>query len=157
MKNNLFKLVSITIIFLSGCNPKNRLGLNENASINNFGYLPENPLLLNTISTSFHLKDSLITVLYGNKFAYNYAKICGDGNYPPSAVLYNISWQMQNDEQWFGANVPKNIRNIERIEFLEKNKTIYNHFDSNGIEHTNSDNMQKRINHIKEIKMAVSP
>ena len=157
MKNNLYKFVIIAVISLFGCNPKNGLGLNENASINNLGDLPENPLLLNAITTSFHLKDSLMTVLYGNKLAYNYAKISGDGNYPTSAVLYSVTWQLQEDEQWFGANVPKNIRKIERLEFLEKNKTKYNNFDYNGIKHTNSDNMQKRINHIKEMKMAVSP
>ena len=157
MKNNLYKFVIIAVISLLGCNPKNELGLNENASINNLGDLPENPFLLNAITTSFHPKDSLMTVLYGNKLAYNYAKISGDGNYPISAVLYSVTWQLQDDEQWFGANVPKNIKSIERLEFLEKNKTTYNHFDSNGIKYITSDNVQKRINHIKEMKMAVSP
>ena len=157
MKNNLYKFVIITVISLLGCNPKNELGFNENASINNLGELPENPLLLNAITTSFHPKDSLIRLLYGNKLAYNYAKINGDGNYPISAVLYSVTWQLQDDEQWFGANVPKNIKSIERIEFLEKGKYIYNNFDSNGIKYITSDNVQKRINHIREMKMAVSP
>lgn len=157
MKNNQYKLVTIAVIFLFGCNPKNGLSFNENASINNLGDLPENPLLLNAITTSFDPKDSMMTVLYGNYPAYNYAKISDDGNYPVSAVLYSVTWQLQDDEQWFGANVPKYIRKIERIEFLKKNKTKYNYFDYNGIKHTSSDNVQKRIDHIKEMKMAVSP
>lgn len=157
MKNNLYKLAIIAVISLFGCNSKNGLGFNENASIDNLGDLSENPLLLNTITTSFNPKDSLMTVLYGNKLAYNYAKISDDGHYPICAVLYIVTWQLQEDEQWFGANVPKNIRMIERIEFLEKNKTKYSHFDYNGIKHTNSNNVQNRINHIKEMKMAVSP
>ena len=157
MKNSLFKFVIIAVISVVGCNPKNELGFNENASIIKLGALPENPLLLNAITTSFHPKDSLMTVLYGNQLAYDHAKISGDGNYPKSAVLYSVTWQLQEDEQWFGANVPNNIKHIERLEFLGKNKTNYYNYDSKGIKHPNSDNVQKRIKQIKEMKMAVSP
>lgn len=157
MKNSLYKFIIIAVVSLFGCNPKNESSFNKSAAIISLGALPENPILLDAITTSFHPKDSLMTVLYGNQLAYDHAKISGDGNYPKRAVLYNVTWQLQEDEQWFGANIPKNIRNIERLEFLEKDKTKYNNYDSHGIKHPPSDNVQKRIKHIKEMKMAVSP
>lgn len=157
MKKNLYKFVIIAIISLTGCNSKNGLGLNENASVHNFAELSENPLLLNAITTSFQPKDTTMTVLYGNKLAYNYAKVSGDGNYPTGAVLYILTWKFQEDEQWFGANVPKNIKTIERLEILRNGETIYNNFEYNQIKQTNLYSNQKRINHIRKIKMAVSP
>ncbi|WP_449435839.1 hypothetical protein [Pedobacter steynii] len=117
MKHNLYIFLSVAVLSLFGCNPKNGLGLNENASINSLGKLPENPLLLNVITSSIYPKNSSMTVLYGNDLAYNYAKISGDSNYPAGSVLYDVTWQFQADKQWFGANVPEKIRKIERIEF----------------------------------------
>lgn len=157
MKNNLHKLAIIVAIFLIGCNSQNESGFNKNASINHWGELPENPLLLNTITTSFHPKDNLVSVLYGNKLAYDYAKINGNGNYPAKAVLYNVTWQLQEDEQWFGANIPQNIQYIERVEFLKEDQTVYKYFDYHRVKHTNFDNIEKKINQLKGIKMAVSP
>lgn len=157
MKNNIYLFLTIAVLYLFGCNPKNGLGLNENASVNCLEDLPENPLLLNAVTTSIHQKDSSITVLYGNELAYNYAKINGDGNYPAGSVLYSVTWQLQEDKQWFGANIPENIRTIERIEFWDNNKINYNSFNLKGIEDVNPDHVHERIDQIKGMQMAISP
>lgn len=157
MKHNLYISLSIVVLSLFGCNPKNGLGLNENASINNLGNLPENPLLLKAISASIHQKDNSMTMLYGNDFAYNYAKMSSKDNYPTGSILYGVTWQLQEDEQWFGANIPENIRKIERIEFLDNNKIDYKRFDSKGVEEINTDDAQERIDQIKGMQMAVTP
>lgn len=157
MKRNLYIFLSIVSLSVFSCTQKNELGLNENASLNSLGDLSENPLLLNAITSSITPKDSSMTVLYGNDLAYNYAKISGEGNYPTRAVLYRITWQLQSDEQWFGANIPENIRTIERVEFLDNNETKYGNFDKKGHEDTSSYNIQERINYIKGMKMAISP
>ncbi|MEH6309180.1 hypothetical protein RYH73_26245 [Olivibacter sp. CPCC 100613] len=157
MKHNLYISLSIVVLSLFGCNPKNGLGLNENASINNLGNLSENPLLLKAISASIHQKDNSMTMLYGNDFAYNYAKMSSKDNYPTGSILYGVTWQLQEDEQWFGANIPENIRKIERIEFLDNNKIDYKRFDSKGVEEINTDDAQERIDQIKGMQMAVTP
>ncbi|WP_343670911.1 hypothetical protein [Chitinophaga sp.] len=157
MKHSLYILVSIVSLSIFSCTPKNELGLNEKASINSLGDLPENPLLLNAITSSIHPKDSSVTVLYGNDPAYNYAKVSGDGNYPVGAVLYGVTWQLQADEQWFGANVPESIRTVERIEFLSNNKIEYGSYDNTGLKQAEPYNKEERIHRITAMKMAVSP
>ena len=94
MKHNRYMLLITAVLSLFGCNPKNGLGLNENASVNSLEDLPENPLLLNAITTSIHPKDSSMTVLYGNSLAYNYAQTSEDGNYPIGSVLYIVIWKL---------------------------------------------------------------
>lgn len=59
------------------------------------------------------------TVLYGNDLAYNYAKTSDEGNYPTGSVLYLVIWQLQEDEQWFGSNIPGKVKKIERTVFLD--------------------------------------
>ncbi|MFC6100000.1 hypothetical protein [Olivibacter domesticus] len=157
MKHNLYITLTIAVLSLFGCNPKNGLGLNENASLNSFGDLPENPLLLNAITTSILQKDGSMTILYGNDLAYNHAKMSSKGNYPTGSVLYGVIWKLQEDEQWFGANIPENIRKIERIEFLDDNKTDYASFNLKGIEDINPDGAKERIDQIKGMKMAITP
>ena len=119
MKHNLYILLIASFLPLFGCNPQNGLGLNESASVNSLEDLPENPLLLNAITMSIHPKDSSMTVLYANDLAYNYTKTSEEGNYPAGSVLYLVIWQLQADEQWFGANIPGRIKKIKRIVFLD--------------------------------------
>lgn len=149
--------MSITMCLVASCNSKNKLGLNENASVNTLGDLPENPLLLNAITVFMHPRDSTITVLYGNDSAYNYAKVNSNGNYPESAVLYRVNWQMHADEQWFGANVPERIKTIDRLEFLGNNKTEYSCFDSKGQRSIELDNVEEKIYSIRSMKITVGP
>lgn len=142
---------------VASCNSKNKLESNENASVNILGDLPENPLLLNAITVFMHPKDSVITVLYGNDSAYNYAKVSNNGNYPTGAVLYRVNWQMHADEQWYGVNVPERIKTIDRLEFLGNNKTEYSCFDTKGQRSIELDNVEAKIYSIKNMKIVVGP
>lgn len=156
MKNTLlFYLMFILLHY--GCSNSNELGLNEEASMDSFGDLPENPLLLNAISSSIYPKDSTMSVLYGNNVAYNYATVNGNGSYPNGSVLYEVIWQLQADEQWFGANIPKMIKRIERIEFTGNNTPIYEVFEKGILKKAKPGNMEERINYIASKRMAVSP
>jgi len=157
MKKNIYPFLAIAVLSLFGCNPKHGLGINENASLLKFDDLPENPLLLNAITTSIQPKNSSMTVLYGNVLAYNYASLNGDGEYPTGSVLYTVTWQLQADEQWFGGNIPQNIIKIEQITFLDFNKTEYKNFDLIGVKDLDPQNKHERIDQIKGMKMAVSP
>ena len=157
MRHTVYVLC-LTFAFLSSaCHSKNVLGLNEEASLQNPGALPENPLLLHAITSSIHPKDSTIAVLYGNDPAYNYAATNVDGNYPAGAVLYEVTWQLQTDEQWFGANIPKLIKTIERIEFSLGNAPQYTFFQGDPPRKYDPLNKAKRVAFILEQRMAVSP
>ncbi|OQP64505.1 hypothetical protein [Niastella populi] len=148
----------LALVFLSGaCHSKKTLGLNEEASLQNPGALPENPLLLNAITSSIYPKDSTIAVLYGNDLAYNYAAANADGHYPAGAVLYEVAWQLQTDEQWFGANIPKIIKTIERIEFSADNPPRYTLFHGDAHQEYAPLNKVERVAFILGQKMAVSP
>lgn len=150
-------LIGVISLAVFSCTQKDKLGLNEKASVYSLGDLPENPLLLSAITSSIQPKDNQMTVLYGNDLAYNYAKISDDGNYPAGTVLYHITWQLQADEQWFGANVPEIVKIIERIEFFDNNKTGYSRYNNTGLKEAEQYNKEDRINRIKEMKMSVSP
>lgn len=148
----------LTLVFLGGaCRCKKVLGLNEEASLRDPGALPENPLLLKVITSSIRPKDSTMAVLYGNDPAYNYAATNANGNYPEGTVLYEVTWQLQPDEQWFGANIPKAIKTIERIEFSSENTSHYTLYKGGPPRKHDTPNKAERIAFILGQRMAVSP
>lgn len=140
-----------------GCNSKKGLGLNETASVLSLGDLPENPLLLHAITSTIQPKDSTTTVLYGNNQAYEYAASTGDDNYPEGAILFEVTWQQQPDEQWFGGKVPKAIKTIERVALTSGGKVEYTLFQGNLHQKTTPINSKERIAHITGQRIAVSP
>lgn len=142
---------------MCSCNSENGLRLNDEASLNSLGDLPENPLLLHPITVSIQPKDSTMIVLYGNDLAHRFAKINNSSDYPVGAILYGITWQFQQDEQWFGANTPKLIKTIERVEFLSNSKLTYSSFDNRGIRKTELNQKSERVDCLIGMKMAVSP
>lgn len=89
--------------------------------------------------------------------AYKFATANAVGSYPVGSVIYEVSWQLQPDEQWFGANIPQRISNVERIEFVKNNKPLYSKFDNKGYKLLMSQNMQERIIDIIGKRMAISP
>lgn len=156
MKYILYILGSALILLNYSCTYKNGLSLNKNASIDSLGDLPENPLLLNAITTSISPKDGTTTVLYGNVLAYNHAADKGNAHYPIGAVLYEVTWYLQSDEQWFGANVPERIKTVERIEFMSNNETQYTSFKE-GLKEPQPHNQEERISNIIRKKIATVP
>lgn len=126
MKNIFRVIISIlTVFFLASCQSKPVLGLNEEASLEETNELPENPLLLHAITSSIQYRDSTMSTLYGNDMAFVYAGTHGDSHYPDGAVLYEVTWRQQADEQWVGAKIPKKIIMIERVGFAKDGDAAY--------------------------------
>lgn len=157
MRHTVYVLCLIFAFFSSACRSRNVLELNEAASLQNPGALPENPLLLNAITSSIRPKDSTMAVLYGNDPAYSYAATNANGNYPAGAVLYEVTWQLQPDEQWFGANIPKIIKTIERVEFISDNSPRYTLYKGEVPRKYDPLNKAERVAFILGQRMAVSP
>lgn len=157
MRHAVYVFCLVLAFLSSACRSKKALGLNEEASLHNSGALPENPLLLNVITSSIHPKDSTMAVLYGNDPGYNYAAANANGNYPAGTVLYEVTWQLQPDEQWFGANIPKVIKTIERIEFSSESLPRYTLFQGDPPRKYDPLNKVERVAFILGQRMAASP
>lgn len=156
MKQTFYTYCIALVFIISSCNTNSGVNLNEEASIQNLRDLTENPLLLNAITTSINPKNNTMSVLYGNIIAYTCART-GNTNYTEGAVLYEVTWQQQNDEQWFGAKIPKSISTIERIEFISTNIPKYTLFQANIHQISNPNFINKRIAWILGQTMSVSP
>jgi hypothetical protein len=158
MKNTSYIAVALLLTVCAGCTNQNpttqgALGLNETASIHELADLPENPLLLHGLSSRIQPKDGTLSTLYGNAIAYNQARSKGAGNYPAGAILYYVTWQSAADKQWFGANVPEQIKTVEQVRFTDEHNAVYTLFTGNKRESENSSS-QTRIDLIKNMKIA---
>lgn len=157
MKHAIYILAFTLSVMSCGRHSKNELGLNEEASVKQLGDLPENPLMFHAITSSIYPMDSTTTILYGNDIAYAYAVANGDSNYPVGTVLYEVTWNQHADKQWFGANVPKAIKKIERIEIVSENAPQYALFQGDIPRKAESTGNAERTAFILGQRMAVSP
>ncbi|MDH6252913.1 hypothetical protein M2347_002640 [Chryseobacterium sp. H1D6B] len=155
MKN--YSLYLILILFLS-CqqNPKNIL--NVEASVQQSDELKENPLLMHPITSSIQPKEKIMSTLYGNDIAFNYAKTNFNSGYPQNAVLYEVTWQQKPDAFWFGANIPKEVMSVEKISFLNGVVT-YEIFEGKTLKRVKKSNRAGNLRRdiIVSQKMAVWP
>jgi hypothetical protein len=95
--------------------------------------------------------------LYGNDAAFVYAGSHGDSSYPDGAVLYEVTWRQQADEQWAGANVPKKIVHIERLEYAAGGQATYTLYEGTPLKKATVANPALRAGVIAGQRMAVSP
>lgn len=124
-------MAAFILLFWTSCKRKN-VRINIEASLHQGDQLPENPLLLHPFTTTIYPKDSLMSTLYGNGKAFNYALKNADGKYPNGSILYEVTWREQPDPQWFGANIPKKIVQVERIQF-QNNQPQYSKYEGSPL------------------------
>ncbi|WP_449397826.1 hypothetical protein [Chryseobacterium wanjuense] len=132
--------------------------INIPASVQQNDELPENPLLMNAITSSIQPKEGTMSTLYGNEIAFNYAQENTDINYPPGTVLYEVTWKQRPDQVWFGGNIPKSIYSVERIVF-NYSGVNYEKYQGKPLRLVTGDigDKDSRKNFIISQKMAVSP
>jgi hypothetical protein len=157
MKKYSFYLILLVLVM--ACNGKSKELLNTNASIQQSNELKDNPLLMHPLASSVNPKDSIMSTLYANDIAFDYAKKNGDSNYPNGAVLYEVNWKQKPDELWFGANVPGEIASVEKITFKQDNSSEYEVFEGKPLKKIKIDTatVTLRKNVIVSQGMAVSP
>lgn len=131
--------------------------LNNEASITSADELPENPLLENVLTSITDPVDSTMSTLYGNTTAYMYAFLHNDGKYPPNSVLYHVTWKQKPDSDWFGANVPKEIVSVERVDFSDSLRPEYKLYKGHPLKHFKTVPDEARIAFLISQKMAASP
>ncbi len=158
MKNKLFYIgLSFLIFVTSSCLSDHKIRLNDEVSVQASDDLPENPLLLHPITSSIQPKDSAMSTLYANDVAFDYASEHSDAHYPIGSELYEVTWKQQPDEQWFGANIPKKILQVERVSIGSDNASVYTLYSGRPLKSVNTDNHSDRIVHIVSQRMAMVP
>lgn len=141
------------------CKENSRELINVNASLQQNAELKENPLLMHPIVSSVQPKDSTMSTLYGNDTAFNYVKKNFNSDYPQNAVLYEVVWKQKPDALWFGGNIPKEIKSVEKITFGDKGTAVYEIFQGKPLKRVKpfANTKISRKDFIISQKMAVSP
>ncbi|WP_051884690.1 hypothetical protein [Chryseobacterium luteum] len=157
MKNIVF--YSLLVWTLFSCQKENIQFINKQASVENLGDLPINPLLLHPITSSIQTKEKTMSTLYGNSVAFEDAMKTDSIKYCKDAVLYEITWKQKPDEVWFGGNIPKEIKSVERLTFDDNGNPVYQLYKGKYLRKEHSDEMisHLRTKYILSQKIAVSP
>lgn len=67
------------------------------------------------LTTSADKVAKTVSVLYGDDAAVAYARSHGDAGYPVGAGLALVTWNSEEDPNWFGARIPATVRSVERM------------------------------------------
>lgn len=110
------------------------------------------------INTSINKKDSTISVLYGNKSAYEQLKQ-GRGNLGAGQLLALVTWKEQTDPHWFGANIPGRFLSVEYVRPKDDGKGIvYQRLLGAGLEaDADTSNNSERTAFITKQRPSVMP
>ncbi len=159
MNRKVCYCLTIFIGILTACSPTKQSHLNEKASVHRSDKLPENPLLWTPLTSSINTQQQTMSTLYGNTIAAHYADQFEDDQYPKGAILYEVTWQQRKDERWFGANIPGQLLQMERVAFTEKNSPSYTQYTGTPITKNTDINIDipKRIKRILSQSIANSP
>ncbi|MRX70509.1 hypothetical protein SAMN06265349_10810 [Flavobacterium resistens] len=153
----IHSIIIVLIIILSGCNRNNENNINEKASVSALDALPENPLLLSPITFSINPNKATMSTLYGNKIAFQHAKIKADSSYPNGAVLYEVTWKQKADSLWYGANIPDKIISVEKIQFTGNTAPKYELYAGHPLKKVSSNDENKRTTIILSKGMVETP
>lgn len=102
--------------FVAGCskdNPRIQAGFNSAASLP--AALPWNPLQGRVITTWIDKRNRTTSTLYGNDVAVNHTRTSSGEPYPRGTIIALVTWNQQEDERWFGGNIPAALRSVELV------------------------------------------
>lgn len=119
--------------------------------------LPEIPLLEHPLTSSINVKEHTKSTLYGNTIAWEYANLKNDENYPSGAILYEVTWKQKPDSVWFGANIPKEIKSVERISYLADKAPEYELYEGHPLMKSELEKDTARLAFIAAQRIADSP
>ena len=104
----------LAVLWGCGGAPSNvKATINQSASLQ--GDLPENPLAWRVISSSADTKNATMSTLFGNDVAVQYARSNAQHNYPSGAAVSLVTWTQREDDRWFGAKIPQQVKSVEFV------------------------------------------
>jgi len=112
------------------------------------------------ITTAVDRNDNTMLMLYGNDLAVKTART-GHTTYPPGSVLSLVTWKSQEDDHWFGANMPAAVQSVEQVTFAPTGtaQPSYERYEGSALKKTALDSAagDKRIAYIVNQRAAVMP
>ena len=106
-------VVSVPLAGCSAPGSKIKATLNESAALS--GNLPAHPLQWRVITSMLDAKDSTMSTLYGNDAAVQYARSNAQHSYPDGSTLSLVTWAQTDDDRWFGARIPSQVKSVEFV------------------------------------------
>jgi hypothetical protein len=97
----------------AGHEPRISATVNQNASP--VGNLPAIPLQWKVVTSAVNTEDSTMSTLYGNDVAAGYARTNSQHNYPNGSMLSLVTWTQREDDRWFGAAIPDQVKSVEFV------------------------------------------
>ena len=85
--------------------------LNQSATLSDG--LPVNPMEWKIITSSVDRSAATMSTLYGNEIAVAYARSNAGQTYPNGAEIALVTWTQGDDDRWFGAKVPDQVKSVE--------------------------------------------
>ena len=85
--------------------------LNQSATLSDG--LPVNPMAWKIITSSVDRSAATMSTLYGNEIAVAYARSNAGQTYPNGAEIALVTWTQGDDDRWFGAKIPDQVKSVE--------------------------------------------
>jgi hypothetical protein len=156
----IYALMTVVTLFGFGCSRQvdNAQLVNREASVpSSFQF--EAKGLTKVISSSINRKKATMSTLFGNDQAFQHAHTSADSSYPNGSVLALVTWKQQEDQHWFGGNIPGELQSIELVK-INGTAAIYEQFTGTALRPAaNSDTalITSRTRYILDEKPAVTP
>ena len=109
----LAMVLSLSIVGCASHEPRISATVNQNAFL--VGDLPANPLQWKVVTSAVNTEDSTMSTLYGNDVAVGYARTNSQHNYPNGSMLSLVTWAQRDDDRWFGAEIPDQVKSVEFV------------------------------------------
>jgi hypothetical protein len=141
-------VVGLALLAVTGCrgvNPRVETRLNDQATI--LGDLPGRPPGGRVITSWIDKANNghpTMSTLYGNDVAVQFARSLAGHDYPAGSVISVVTWNQQEDERWFGGNIPAVPQSVEivTVKSGSDNKMAYEYrrFEGSPLRSTASEN-----------------
>ncbi len=114
--------------------------------------------LTKVINSSINRKKGSMSTLYGNDVAFGHSSTAADSSYPAGSVLALVTWKQQEDENWFGANIPGALIGIELVKVTPQTVS-YRLYKGDSLAPADTDTLQMnaRIKYILAEKPSIIP
>ena len=158
----MYLFVVLVCIACFGCTSKRTEVskiINDRASLR--GDLPFDPFQGKVVATFVNPQESTMSTLYGNDIAVRHARTDPQKPYPTGSVLSFVTWYQVEDDHWFGAKIPGEIKSVEfvKVDALPNNSVKYSYdiFEGSPLERVNGDSVDARVNFLISQKALVMP
>jgi hypothetical protein len=160
MKTNIILLASLAFLLAACTDNTNTVSLvNEKAAIPASYHFSQKGLKV--VASFINKKQHTMSTLYGNDLALQTAK-SGDTNKVPGEAFILVTWNQQDDDHWFGAKIPSDLKTIEVVKTggADQNSAdvTYNCYEGKALRlNTDTTHNQDRIKYIFDQKPSILP